>query len=65
MDEQRLLALEAKLDRIEKHCSNMTAHIGFVERVYNVLRAPEKAMLGACQSSWLLQSGEPMRGLSD
>ena len=45
MDEQRLLALEAKLDRIEKHCSNMTEHIGFVERVYNVLRAPFQMLL--------------------
>jgi hypothetical protein len=40
MNEDRLLALEAQLDRIEKHCNNMTQHIGFIERVYNVLQAP-------------------------
>jgi hypothetical protein len=40
MDEERLLALEAQLDRIEKHCNAMTQHIGFIERVYNVLQAP-------------------------
>jgi hypothetical protein len=45
MDEERLLALEAKLDRIEQHCQNMTAHIGFVERVYRVLQAPFQMLL--------------------
>ena len=47
MDEQRLRALEQKLDRIEKHCSNMTDHIGFVERVYNVMRTPFQLLLNA------------------
>jgi hypothetical protein len=45
MDEERLLALEAKLDRIERHCSNMTEHIGFVERVYRAIQAPFQRML--------------------
>lgn len=45
MDEERLLALEAKLDRIEQHCQNMTTHIGFVERVYRALQAPFQTLL--------------------
>ena len=45
MNEERLLALEAKLDRIELHCQNMTAHIGFVERVYRALQAPFQTLL--------------------
>ena len=46
MDEERLLALEAKLERIERHCSNMTEHIGFVESVYRAIQAPFQRMLG-------------------
>ena len=45
MDEERLLAIEAKLDRIEQHCSNMTEHIGFVESVYRAIQAPFQRML--------------------
>ena len=45
MDEERLLALEAKLDRIERHCSHMTEHIGFVESVYRAIQAPFQRML--------------------
>ena len=45
MDEERLLALEAKLDRIEQHCNNMTEHIGFVESVYRAVQAPFQRML--------------------
>jgi len=45
MDEERMLALEAKLDRIEQHCRNMTEHIGFVESVYRALQSPFQRML--------------------
>lgn len=45
MDEERLLALEAKLDRIEQRCSRMTEHIGFVESVYRAIQAPFQRML--------------------
>ena len=45
MDEERLLAMEAKLDRIEQHCRNMTEHIGFVESVYRALQSPFQRML--------------------
>ena len=41
----RLLELEAKLDRIERHCQNMTDHIGFVDRVYRTLQAPFQMLL--------------------
>ena len=64
MDEQRLLAIEAKLDRIEKHCSNMTAHIGFVERVYNVIRAPFQLLLTTFSFRYSRLPDEPTKLLA-
>jgi hypothetical protein len=50
MDDDRLRALEAQLDRIERHCNNMTQHITFVERVYNVLQAPFQMLVNLTSS---------------
>ena len=36
----RLDIMEGKLDKIERDCSHMCSHIGFVETTYELVRTP-------------------------